>query len=537
MNIIIEEIVSEIPVLITEEVFQITIADATSYFDLIEVADTDFVGKDGFVPVVDEATGKLVLQEQQSGPGGGLQLGETSSTAYRGDRGKTAYDHSQVNGNPHGTTAQQVGAYTKTETDNLLANINTDALFRITVKLSENISKGQAVYISSANGTNIIVSKASNATEATSSKVIGLLETTGVTNDIVKVITDGFATGLNTSSATIGDAVWLGTSGNLIFGLSNKPVAPAHLVYIGVVSRVHATQGEILVKVQNGFELKEIHDILITSLIDKQFLCYDEVTGLWKNKSITSTDLDALKRDGSNANSDVDIDTYSLKAKSVFVGGTDKMELRGDFLGTNRTAQWQNKDYDAIADMSDVTDALATFKTTEYLDATSSIQGQLDSKQPILPYTPYKFVQTSQALHTGTTSETIVATETISGGVFNANDSMKALFKCTKVTSTSNVIMRLRINTTNSLSGSVQIATLTLTTANVYGKMNRTFDLNGGNLYGYNFSSSLATDNTATNTTSGSTAYNTANTLYFFWTVQLGTAIDSVTPNLANLTN
>lgn len=39
-----------------------------------------------------------------------LALGETSSTAYRGDRGKVAYDHSQTVGNPHGTTAAEVGA-------------------------------------------------------------------------------------------------------------------------------------------------------------------------------------------------------------------------------------------------------------------------------------------------------------------------------------------------------------------------------------------------------------------------------------------
>lgn len=39
-----------------------------------------------------------------------LALGETSSTAYRGDRGKAAYDHSQETGNPHGTTAAQIGA-------------------------------------------------------------------------------------------------------------------------------------------------------------------------------------------------------------------------------------------------------------------------------------------------------------------------------------------------------------------------------------------------------------------------------------------
>ena len=38
-----------------------------------------------------------------------LSLGETSSTAYRGDRGKTAYDHSQSTGNPHGTSKADLG--------------------------------------------------------------------------------------------------------------------------------------------------------------------------------------------------------------------------------------------------------------------------------------------------------------------------------------------------------------------------------------------------------------------------------------------
>lgn len=39
-----------------------------------------------------------------------LALGETSSTAYRGDRGKTAYDHSQTtSGNPHNVTKSDVG--------------------------------------------------------------------------------------------------------------------------------------------------------------------------------------------------------------------------------------------------------------------------------------------------------------------------------------------------------------------------------------------------------------------------------------------
>lgn len=40
---------------------------------------------------------------------GSLALGETSATAYRGDRGKIAYDHSQTTGNPHGTTKEDIG--------------------------------------------------------------------------------------------------------------------------------------------------------------------------------------------------------------------------------------------------------------------------------------------------------------------------------------------------------------------------------------------------------------------------------------------
>lgn len=39
-----------------------------------------------------------------------VQLGETATTAYRGDRGKSAYDHSQLtSGNPHNVSASDIG--------------------------------------------------------------------------------------------------------------------------------------------------------------------------------------------------------------------------------------------------------------------------------------------------------------------------------------------------------------------------------------------------------------------------------------------
>lgn len=45
--------------------------------------------------------------------GGGVALGETSSTAYRGDNGKIAYDHSLSQGNPHNTTTTDINEGTK----------------------------------------------------------------------------------------------------------------------------------------------------------------------------------------------------------------------------------------------------------------------------------------------------------------------------------------------------------------------------------------------------------------------------------------
>lgn len=154
------------------------------------------------------------------------------------------------------------------------------------VKAGVAINKGQAVYVTGADGTNIIVGLASNTSEATSSKTLGLLNATVATNGFADVVQIGRLSGLNTIGATVGDPVWLGTGGNLIYGLINKPYAPAHLVFIGVVTRVNANNGEIFITVQNGFELKEIHDVdLITTVpINGDILGYNGT--LWVNKTI-----------------------------------------------------------------------------------------------------------------------------------------------------------------------------------------------------------------------------------------------------------
>ena len=159
------------------------------------------------------------------------------------------------------------------------------------VKLGATMTAGTAVYVSGStgnSGTNMIVSKASNAAESTSSKTLGLTATGGTTNDIVFVVTEGLLSGLDTSTSTAGDPVWLGVNGALIFGLLNKPVAPAHLVFIGVVTRVQQNNGEIFVKVQNGFEMNELHDYVESGVQNNFVISYESSTDLYKPKSIAT---------------------------------------------------------------------------------------------------------------------------------------------------------------------------------------------------------------------------------------------------------
>jgi hypothetical protein len=154
------------------------------------------------------------------------------------------------------------------------------------VKAGESLTRGQAVYASGSDGTYLVVSKASNATEATSSKTLGLINQDLASGATGRLVTEGLLNGVNTSTATAGDPVWLGTSGNLLYGMANKPVAPAHLVFIGIVT-VANTSGTIYIRPQNGFELDELHNVLITSPADKQVLAYESATQLWKNKQAT----------------------------------------------------------------------------------------------------------------------------------------------------------------------------------------------------------------------------------------------------------
>lgn len=152
------------------------------------------------------------------------------------------------------------------------------------------VTKGSAVYISGANGDNALISLADADSEATSSKTLGLAIANITDGSLGAIITNGLLKGIDTSTATAGDSVWLSsTAGGVVFGA--PPAKPAHNVYIGVVVRVHATNGAILVKVQNGYEVNELHDVNITSVADNEVLAYDDASSMWINQTASEAGL------------------------------------------------------------------------------------------------------------------------------------------------------------------------------------------------------------------------------------------------------
>lgn len=143
------------------------------------------------------------------------------------------------------------------------------------------ITKGQAVYLFSAAGNKASVKLAYNTSDATSAKTFGLVAEDIAAGQNGLIITQGVLDGINTGAYTAGDTLYLGpTAGTWT---ATKPYAPNHLVYVGIVERANAGNGQIYVRVQNGYELDEIHDVdLITSPpTNGQVLTYNSSTQLW----------------------------------------------------------------------------------------------------------------------------------------------------------------------------------------------------------------------------------------------------------------
>lgn len=148
------------------------------------------------------------------------------------------------------------------------------------------LSKGEVVYLFGSTGNVASVKRANNKWDSTSAKTIGIVRRDIAIGDTGYITTQGQIEKLNLSAYNEGDVLWLDSLDGQM--TKNKPSAPYHGVFIGVVERANAGNGLAYVKPQNGYELKEIHDVAAQSPSNNQVLTYESSTDLWKPKSIST---------------------------------------------------------------------------------------------------------------------------------------------------------------------------------------------------------------------------------------------------------
>lgn len=154
------------------------------------------------------------------------------------------------------------------------------------------ITKGQAVYLFSASGNKASVKLANNTSDATSAKTFGLAAEDIASGANGMVICQGVIDGLNTSMFTAGDTLYLGNTAGSYTNV--KPYAPNHFVYIGIVEKANAGNGQIYVRVQNGYEMDEIHDVdlITTPPVANNVLTYNGT--LWTASNVALASMSNL---------------------------------------------------------------------------------------------------------------------------------------------------------------------------------------------------------------------------------------------------
>ena len=174
-----------------------------------------------------------------------------------------------------------------------------DLVARIVNKVTPNttLTKAnyQAVRVSGATGGRLSVQLAQANTDNNSADTIGLVTETIATNQEGFIITVGQIENINTTGSLQGET-W--ADGDVLYlsptvagKLTNiKPTgATGHIVVIGYVEYAHANNGKIYVKIMNGWELDELHNVYITNPTGGAVLEYQASTSLWIDSGIQYT--------------------------------------------------------------------------------------------------------------------------------------------------------------------------------------------------------------------------------------------------------
>jgi hypothetical protein len=228
-----------------------------------------------------------------SGATGDVNLGEHQLLA-----GQITFDQSP-------TGAAGVGIMRWNNTDgtldlglkggNVTLQVGQEIVARVVNKTGADLLESgyKVVRISSAQGQRLAVQLAQANNDTNSTDTIGIVTETIANNQEGFITILGQVKEINTTGSlqgetwADGDVLYLSptTAGNIT---NIKPVAPSHMVVVGYVEYAHSQHGKIYCKTQNGYELEELHNVLISSVANNEGLFYETSTSLWKNKSIAT---------------------------------------------------------------------------------------------------------------------------------------------------------------------------------------------------------------------------------------------------------
>ena len=176
---------------------------------------------------------------------------------------------------------------TNAEIDTNFINLNNDKSEKSTQVTNNSgvaLNPGTVVYIDGSTGTTPTVTLAS-ASDA-DGKTFAIVQDSIAIDATGRVVFDDYITSLNTSSVAEGAALWLGVTAGTYS--ATRPSDPNRSVLVGYVIKSHATEGIVLAKPQNGYDLKDINNVSTASEADGDILIYDASTSVWRNANKSS---------------------------------------------------------------------------------------------------------------------------------------------------------------------------------------------------------------------------------------------------------
>jgi hypothetical protein len=210
----------------------------------------------------------------------------------------------------------------------------------------------EVVIVAGATGQRLSVKLAKADNDANSAGTLGIVCENIAGNQEGFICSVGQVTNINTTGSlqgetwADGDSLYL--SGTTFGAITNvKPTAPIHEVRIGYVEYAHAVNGKIYVKIDNGYELDELHNVSINTgtLANNDVLTYESATSLWKNKPFTNPEgwnviVLSANQDVINTIVPQDITEFQF---SVVAGGHYMVEMDLCWSGNDASGDYQSQ--------------------------------------------------------------------------------------------------------------------------------------------------------------------------------------------------